>query len=509
MRILLATTLVLVPRLALATHDCMGCGCLGVTPAVPAPEALWGELRPTDVGTLPADRDTSEHDEFQGEYWRYPYWMSLDVENGWLFAATNVGFQVWDVATDPAQPRQVAFENGRYGDFPWFNVDPHMTFPVADVDAPEGVDDLVALAVDFGGGLVVWDTTAKSAPLGIYQHHGEGARAVAVHAMEIGGRAWAFVADTARGLVVYDMTAARALGRCVEDDDVDGEECPGVLVGAASARTSGVAVDGAGTLVAYAATGAGSATEIWDVSDPRAPVRLAEIPPSAGILVSATALWQEGDRVFVATRTDSEAAIYDVSCALEGPCEAGEPVWRASIPGLVSRLTVTFSRSGETPFLHFGSIDRCSGGLQREWLFDVRDPASPRDVTPPPAEVDGVETGYWGWYYLGNHTGPNRGVAPLVGKFAGPYFYRAASVILDVHEWIAPVEGADADTDVDTDADSDEADASDEATTALADPTRAAGCSCEVVGGGRRTDLAAMLLVAVALGGFWDRRRSR
>ena len=144
--------------------DCMGCGCPGVTPAVAVPEAYWGELRPADLGALPPDRDSSAQNEFAGDYWSWPYWMSLDVENGWVFAATNVGFQVWDATADPAHPTRVAFRNGRFGQFPWFNIDPHMTYPVAAVDAPEGVDDLVALAVDDGGGLVVWDTTTKAAP---------------------------------------------------------------------------------------------------------------------------------------------------------------------------------------------------------------------------------------------------------------------------------------------------------------------------------------------------------
>jgi hypothetical protein len=85
---------------------------------------------------------------------------------------------------------------------------------------------------------------------------------------------------------------------------------------------------------------------------------------------------------------------------------------------------ITFSRAGSVPFLYFGSDNRCSGGSQREWLYDVRNPAAPHDVTPP--------TGYWGWYYRGGLTGFNN-VMPRMGKFNGSYFYRAGLAILDFH----------------------------------------------------------------------------
>ena len=75
--------------------------------------------------------------------------------------------------------------------------------------------------------------------------------------------------------------------------------------------------------------------------------------------------------------------------------------------------------------VYFGSDDDCQGGSQREWLFDVTNPASPRDVSPP---------NYWGWYYRGNPTGFNQ-VMPRSGKFVGSYFYRSALSLMDIHKW--------------------------------------------------------------------------
>jgi hypothetical protein len=68
----------------------------------------------------------------------------------------------------------------------------------------------------------------------------------------------------------------------------------------------------------------------------------------------------------------------------------------------------------------------------------VTDPAAPREIVPPGTTVDqGVTVDYWSWYYS-DYTRGFAYEAPRGGKFQGPYFYRAALSILDIHEWTRP-----------------------------------------------------------------------
>ena len=46
-----------------------GCGFMACkTPAHPAPQALWGELEPVDVGTIAPARDNTDFNEFTSSY---------------------------------------------------------------------------------------------------------------------------------------------------------------------------------------------------------------------------------------------------------------------------------------------------------------------------------------------------------------------------------------------------------------------------------------------------------
>jgi PKD repeat protein len=148
-------------------------------------------------------------------------------------------------------------------------------------------------------------------------------------------------------------------------------------------------------------------------------------------------MWQQAGHYYLALRTDffdsqmarsvNQAQIYDVTCVTGGTCSGGlpAPLSALELDSGTSNFYVTYSSSNGTPFVYFGSDDKCRGGLQHEWLFDVSNPSAPRDVTHG--------NGYWGWYYRGNPTGFNN-VMPRTGKFIGDYFYRAALSIFDIHK---------------------------------------------------------------------------
>jgi hypothetical protein len=88
----------------------------------------------------------------------------------------------------------------------------------------------------------------------------------------------------------------------------------------------------------------------------------------------------------------------------------------------------------------------CSGGGRRERLYDVGDPAAPVELGVEAGTVDWPNPGgvpdpypldYWSWYYSRSPTGFSL-VMPRMGRFAGPYFYRAAWTLFDVHELVVP-----------------------------------------------------------------------
>jgi hypothetical protein len=192
--------------------------------------------------------------------------------------------------------------------------------------------------------------------------------------------------------------------------------------------------------------------QVFDMSNPLNPVSRLVGPLDRS--AQGIAIWKQGTSYYLGVRLGTTAAqripqtaIYDVSCIAAGGGCAGlsAPLAVIDTEGGGSDY-LTFSRAnGVTPFLYAGTDAYCAGedGKQREWLLDVTNPAAPRDVTPTvTVPVVGIYNGaprtvqvsYWSYYYRGGPTGFNL-VAPHAGKFYGPYFYRAARSILDVHLW--------------------------------------------------------------------------
>ena len=401
---------------AAQTCDRTGCGFAScATPAQPVPSDRWGGLKPLDTSIpsctgnrLAFCRDSTSYNGLTQQYSAFPWFMSLDAENGYLFVALADALQVWDARTFPPQLKS---ELG-LGTFPFWAGHPETWRTLPDVDAPEGVDDELAVVGSGDKGLVLIGLTNKANPKILYS---DPAGRGPVHTATIGGRRYAFL--WSRGISVFDMTQAKLYDHCVEAMPTP---CPGVFLG--TIGISGSFIDGVDQFIATnSATNGG--VEIWDVSDPTQPQ--IKLPNLIGLqAVKAAALWKQGSAYYLALRNATSLYIYDVSCIASACYSIGDPLFSGEFEGGGTTELLDFSRSDGVPFLYLGSDESCSGGTQTEWLLDVSDPANPVDISP---------FNYWGWYYRGGPTGFNF-VTPRSGKFVGRVFFRAAVSIFDFHQ---------------------------------------------------------------------------
>ncbi|MFN7960143.1 MAG: PKD domain-containing protein [Thermoanaerobaculia bacterium] len=445
--VVVAVALSLAPGLALpARAQCTDTTCQYVAcraPAFGAPSTLWGEIQPTDTSQLPADRDNTDWNEFTDPHnENQPHWESLDVENHWIFAGIAYGLQIWDATGSRTHPVRVKLLGPSA--FPVWPSDPHNFDPVRDVDAPEGNDNAVAVAVSGDAGVAIFNTTSKTTPLARYGDHNKDAQQI--YAARIAGTDYSFTATKNAGLLVHNISAAVARSTlCTEE--TPGQNTCGVYVRRLGSRTTVSYVDGAGSAdglnhwVAFSSGGNDFGLEIWKVSSPTSPSLVVATSGSSAEFVHGVSLWRKGtSNYYLATRVISgsgtQARIYDFSCLATNTCSSTAlptPIWTASLPAGGAGLFITDSQSGSRQFLYFGDSNRCAQALQDEWLYDVSNPLAPRDITPPARTVGGELTGYWGWYYRRNTTGFNL-VNPRMGKFDGEYFYRVAYSLFDIHK---------------------------------------------------------------------------
>jgi PKD repeat protein len=426
------------------TCDFSGCGrlkCqLSGTPARPAPVGLWGDLQAVDPSPMPAGRDATAFDEFKEAYSKYPWYTGLDTENGYLFTALSHGIQVWGTQSNPDSPELLGsvVATSRSVPLPVWVDSAEEKWPLRGIDAPPGVDSVVALSGRAGIGISIWDTSTKSAPKLVYQNHKKDSEQV--YAATIGGVHYAFMAadggQPSGGLYAFNMSQALQFNRCVESWPAAGEtiQCPGVYVGKIGTRNPVRFVHGVDHYV-VASSGSGRGFDIFNVANPAAP-----LPVMTGLTdrsVYGVAMWKQGSKYYLGLRSEifdraqgkllHHGQIYDVSCISGGTCSLGAPLWQQTMDTGTPNFFVTHSQGGSNNYLYFGSDNRCSGGAQREWLFDVSAPSSPRDLSP---------AGYWQWYYRGGANGVSgfNNVMPRVGKFSGDHFYRAALSIMDIHK---------------------------------------------------------------------------
>lgn len=454
--------------------------CSESTPAKAVVTQLWGSLRPGDVdiqgnpAQLPDDRDSTDYTGNNLPNQFRPLYSSVEAENGYVFTSYADGFRIWDVHGGNAElPSMISAGDIRSGSgcgaSGFWIVTPACTELKQffwDIDTPPGRDDIFAMSGLAGIGLSIIDSTNKLQPSLYYQEEGKGStpQGSEVFVDTINGRDYAFLAANSgvnSGVFLYDMTAARALGRCGENTN-ESIHCPGVYKGRIGPAVSAVYLDGVTTssgkhLLAVSSGGfsqSDKGIQIWDVSNPSSPVNLES---SNGRLLTSqisygVALWEQSSHQYLAVHVGTAGAqIYDItSCVSAGGCSSlGSPIWSGSwtqwgqAPQGADRFYVTFSRSNGRPMLYFGSNDQCSGGRQREFLFDASSASAPVEITPRSTiSVSGRAIDYWSWYYSGNSLlgDPNFApgfsrVGPSHGKFLGNVFYRSGQTIFDAHVW--------------------------------------------------------------------------
>ncbi len=399
------------------------------TPVTLVPSDRWGALQPTKtVG------DSSWWNFGQTPTNLHPFWHDVDVENGWVFATSGRGLMIYDAVATPANPVRKSYFFANTGTVPdWHQND--TKFYLFGVDAPAGNDGVAAVACISGNGMLIFDTRNKEFPRLMYQDDAkEGSQ---VWATTYGGTAYAFYAATSNRVLIYNLSAAQNLAatKCLDNSPTSipctDPQNRKVYVGKLNTQSGANYVHGAGDYLAVSQGFLG--VEIWKVSTPTSPVRVAQVLPPAGS--AGVALWQAGTKYYLAVVQVSNTSphnlnIYDATCITgTGTCTPSlVRTYAMNYTAPSSLMFVTFSRAGQTPFLFLGGEDLFSGGPQREFLLDVSNPAQPVDVTPQTAN------GYWGWYYYGNSTGFNW-VMPRTAKFNGNYLYRAAFSLFDIHEF--------------------------------------------------------------------------
>jgi PKD repeat protein len=445
--------------------DRAGCGTIRdsqqhiicFTPATPVSSTLWGTLQPVDGATLPSERDTTNFNEVVQTYYSRNWFNGMEIQNGWILAGLAHGVGIWDAHTNPAQPTYITaklYGPGPVGAFPYIPPGESSKIVFSSISAPD--DTVAALSGYNGAGILIMDLSDKTHPRAVYQNADISAESV--YTTKLGGVRYAFLASTG-GLNVYSLDRAIGYNGCLEDATSAGH-CPGVLVEKIPTAGSASYVHGVGNYIVVSFSSS-RGFQIFDVTNPLSPVL--KLTALRDTPVQGVAIWNQGSSYYMGARLgkngttvlQAQTAIYDVSCIATGGCSGlgaalnSDPLHR-NFDTQSGAEYLTFSRSGSTPFLYVGGDAPCPGadGFQHEWLLDVTNPASPREVgtergtIPETAKYNSVNTtmqvNYWSYYYRSTPTGFNS-VSPRVGKFNGSYFYRAARSIFDIHKLVGNV----------------------------------------------------------------------
>ncbi len=411
------------------------------TPVTPVPQDRWGALKPTAILGDSSSFAFNYVPNADGPFFEY----DVDVENGWVFATTGKGIAIWDARTTPGQPTLSSRVYAPSVVPDWHQND--TKYYLYGIDAPAGNDSVVAVAAINYNGILIFDTSSKTAPRLVYQD--DNTEGKEVWATTIGGTAYAFFAAGNQKVLVYNMTKAQSLSSaCADETGGIGQiNCPGVKVGKIPAASGVSYVGGTGHFVAL--TQGSNGIEIWNVANPASPVEVMSGAPAGSPLLRGVAMWQASSKYYLGVldaNTPATLRIFDVSCIASGSCSLGSPISTFSAQSTDCSGTTTgysvvhlsTSTSNGTPYLYLGGEDAFSGGVQREWLLDVSNPSKPTDVTPPVTCTATDKGGYWGWYYPGNSTGFTN-VNPRFAQMWNGYLYRAAYSLMDVHQYVGSV----------------------------------------------------------------------
>jgi PKD repeat protein len=386
------------------------------TPAQPVPSDRWGTLQP--AGILGDSTAFAGHsDPVRGNVREY---FDVDIENGYLFAATGQGMAIFDLRTNPAPALPLSYIYGWIdsGAFPVWNYSDKDWY-IKEVDAPPGVDSVVALGMEEQGFAVV-NTVMKGGPVVAYQ----GMLDISwVHAFTSGGSQLAYAVERNNGKIHrFNLSAAAGMTKCVETPPV--VSCPGVYMGEVTGFGAGNRdLQGMGGFVVTTRIGGSGNTRIYSIADPAAPVLRLQIP--GGTLSGV--VWPQGSSWYLARLAQTgQIVIQDVSCiAGSGAC-TDAPVL-ATVPLGTTQLYVKLSVDGGRPYIYVGSDDLGTCVPQREYLFDLSNPAAPVELTPKVHPA-----GYWGWYYMNCPTGFNL-IGPRRARVYNGVLYRAAYNLMDAH----------------------------------------------------------------------------
>jgi hypothetical protein len=198
------------------------------TPAVPVPADRWGTLQPAAI--LGDSTKFEGHSEpVRGNVREY---HDLDVENGFLFAATGQGMAIFNLQANPLPGFPVSYIFGYFdgsGSFPvWQHSD--KDWYIKEIDAPAGIDSVVALSMEEQGFAVV-NTAVKGAPVVAYQG---GVDVSKVYAFTSGATHFAYAVARSGGKIHrFSLSAAAGMTRCVESPPT--VSCPGVYLGEVAA----------------------------------------------------------------------------------------------------------------------------------------------------------------------------------------------------------------------------------------------------------------------------------
>lgn len=458
-------------------------GCLDGCPAKPVPRTrsvpgagnvtLWpSSLRPVDPPgqALPSSRDSTQYNGFQlpGAP-NLELFYDLDVvrstQGTHLFMSYNAGFQIWDIGGNRAgKPAKMSQRDGWRGDFHHFQSHPtefyFLIWDVAAIDPPNAAGStLVSVAGESPVGLTIWDATNKRSPRQLYQDTGKTGVQVAV--ANIGGRSYAFF-GTSGGIEVYDMTRARAVGRCFENTNTATSLCGGaadpvwrgrlgpwphgraryldVLTTTAGGRTRHFVAASDGII------SSNFGAEIREITDVLAlPPRSESKIQGLSKLVFGVELFDYRSRHYFAAVNTNDVQVYDVtSCLNQGTgCSFSSP--KVNLPTtLESAAYLQYSESNGRPFLYKGFHSLCSspplaGAPPKEYLLDLSGLATGDPVVDVRGgsyadPATGRRVDYWSSYYDQTQDGFSI-YAPHGGRFEGEYFYRGAQSIFDVHRW--------------------------------------------------------------------------
>ncbi len=445
-------------------------GCSGRTPGFAVTEDLWlpGVFQPGETALsnnqIPAERDSTQWSSATAPGFDsgHEIFQSVDVLGDHLYVAYNAGLSIWNVggAANAENPVRVKVRDGWNFGFCQGDPDcgPFLSFPnfgevdflVEDVDVlaqTGGPNHYIAVSGKDPVGTSLWQfNTSTQALTAIYQDTTHASRQVRL--LEDGGTIYVFTND-AGGLEVYSFTQALGQAPCLEEEGAP-VDCPGVHLGQIGTVDDGRYLDvlrrpSGEILVATTDGDAGPQhLELWSLDDPSSPGSAVQLFDGLHIRTFGVALFNyEGNDYLAALERDGSVnviKIFNVNGCSGSACSLGAPVFDGvSVPPRISDQFLTFSMSGNTPFLYHGLFGALQGE-KVEQLLDLTTLGRPgQNITEitdgGPTYFDTCQNedlGYWAWYYTGNDFGFDN-FNPRVGKFNGNYFYRAAGGMLDVH----------------------------------------------------------------------------